>query len=444
MRQKSAFLRHPRQKGQSLVETALILPVMIILIAGAVEISNILITKNRIETAARAAARFASQGGDDVQEVALNSVTSTLDLSEGVWDIWLIESQLRSDGSDVGDWNVTQIYGAITPTTAYTDIVSVIGVDCVRDPDPINVNEPGANECIRDQVLANLQKDVAGVGTPGTGDLADLRIVAVYVSHDISSILGLNAFPSLAGILSVKGLSVMRAAAETSSDATAGCLTAMPIAFDRSLRNLHRDDQYPTGSFTYPSPPPTYASFTRNFVAEDDFHELGLNAREGDIFQLTGNDDLRYVWVKWNSGIVGGNGALVNSLTWPGDTWDYTDYEDSGVPASGQHGHVVRGFVEVGNATNLDMHIPNRISPNSTASINDVGVETQLQDHIDTGRALRFIALPTGGGAPQLLPDNRPFHTIDGFAIFRLHGYSVSGNWMLVEFIGWDTSCGQS
>ena len=54
------------QRGQSLVEVALFFPIFIILLAGLVEVSQLLITQNRVSSAARAGARFASNGGEDV------------------------------------------------------------------------------------------------------------------------------------------------------------------------------------------------------------------------------------------------------------------------------------------------------------------------------------------------------------------------------------------
>ncbi len=437
-----------RQKGQSLVETALVLPVLIILIAGAVEASSILITKNRIESAARAAARFASKGGDDVEQAALDSVTGTLQLNEGVWDIWLVEGQLTADGLDFASWNAdgdtndiitnTQIYGAITPTTKYTDIVRIIGDDCIRDPDPINVSDPGANKCIRDQVLADLRRDIQGAGTPGTSDLAGLRIGGIYISHDIESILGLNAFPAFQGILSVNGFGVMRTATATPSDATAGCQAAWPIGFERGLRSLTAATYPGSSSFDYPANPPILAEFPSNGDGDVSID----NAKEGYVYLLTGNDN-RYAWLKWNSGIVDGNNTLANSLTWPGDSWDYSDQGDAGSAFPPFFNHVVRGYINVGITDDQSMHIPDRVSPNTTATMS--GVTAQLQNHIDTGRVLQLIALPVGGGTAVSLPapDNRPYHVIDGFALFRLHGYSVSEDWLLVEFISWDESCGQ-
>lgn len=51
--------RHKNQKGQALIETALILPLLLILILGIMEFGRGFYLKNTLENAARAGARFA-------------------------------------------------------------------------------------------------------------------------------------------------------------------------------------------------------------------------------------------------------------------------------------------------------------------------------------------------------------------------------------------------
>ena len=46
-----------KEKGQSLVEVALFLPIFIIVLAGLIEVSQLVITQNRVSQAARTAAR---------------------------------------------------------------------------------------------------------------------------------------------------------------------------------------------------------------------------------------------------------------------------------------------------------------------------------------------------------------------------------------------------
>ncbi|MBK9051336.1 MAG: pilus assembly protein [Chloroflexi bacterium] len=58
MKQKTKW----QQRGQSLVEVAVFLPVALIIIAGLVELSLFLVTQNRVTTASREAARFGANG----------------------------------------------------------------------------------------------------------------------------------------------------------------------------------------------------------------------------------------------------------------------------------------------------------------------------------------------------------------------------------------------
>jgi hypothetical protein len=424
MTEQSHSANNRQERGQSLVELALFFPILLLLVAGLIEVSNLLITKNRIETAARAAARFAAAGGKDVHTVALNSVTDTLDLSSGVWDIWTIKAQVNEAGDDFNSWDVVHTYG-LSNTTVFTDVAATL------------------TATLPSQVLYELQTNELGIHVePDAADentqiAADLEVVGVLIVHDINSILGLNAFPALAGITSVQALSVMRTKTLTAVDQTDGCQTAFPIAVDRGTRSL-RESEYPTAAeFTYPPSPPPYLNFFNN-EPEQELDE----AEEGYIFRFS-RSTFRLVWPKWNSGISGGSTTLANSLIWPGNVFDYSNHGDPGTSFN-PPGYVIRGFVEVGDATDLSLHVGDRLSANETASLSDAAVQAQLQDHIDKERGLRFIVLPAGGGAPQFLPGYGAYHTVDDLAIFRLHGYSVGGDWILAEFINWDKSCGQT
>jgi hypothetical protein len=90
MMKRQTITQQKSQRGQSLVEVALFFPIFIILLAGLVEVSQLLITQNRVSSAARAGTRFASDGGEDAgivtvftpgdsREPALSSPSSTRD-----------------------------------------------------------------------------------------------------------------------------------------------------------------------------------------------------------------------------------------------------------------------------------------------------------------------------------------------------------------------------
>ncbi len=406
-------------KGQSLVELALVLPILLVLIAGTVEVSNLLITKNRIETAARAAARFASDGGDDVHIIALNSVTQTLDLSEGVWDIFTIHARVNDQGTafDSSSWELEHF--GLGQTRVYTEVLARLDSACTTD-------------CLRSEMIGELQGNKDGVQSQALA--ADLEIVGVYVIHDIDSILGLNALPALVGYNSIQGFGVMRRASLSNVDQTNGCTAAFPMAVSNGIRSITEADYAAalTG-MTYPNPKPTYVSFTQHRPNID-----LASATEGSIF-LYDMDPLQIVFPKWNFGIVSGNTTLSNSLTWPGNVADYQNRGDAGVPVPG-FAYVVRGFVEVGDPTDKALHIADRVAVNGDVS-NLNGIATVLQGHITNRRTLR---LPILSNTAEQYLGGVPFYQVDGFAIFRIQAYSLSGNWIMMEFIRWDRSCGQT
>ncbi|MBE2224812.1 MAG: pilus assembly protein, partial [Anaerolineae bacterium] len=177
-----------KEKGQSLVEVALFLPIFLVIIAGLVEVSNILVTQNSVHNAARVGARFGASGGEDVgiALAALNSVTDVLDLEDTVWDIWAIRGKVAEDGTSFEEWEFNHSYGQ-KQTEAFS---SVVEAD------------------IKAEVLKQLQTDENG-NTPKK-IAAGLDFVGTYLVYDLNSILGLNALESLAGITSVRSLNVMR------------------------------------------------------------------------------------------------------------------------------------------------------------------------------------------------------------------------------------------
>ena len=188
------------QRGQSLVEVALFLPIFILLLAGLVEVSQLLITQNRISSAARAGTRFASNGGENigVVDVVLNTVTQTLETDNTLWDLWVIHGTVNENGDAILDWEFDHEYGI-------SNTVRSESVDQIA---------------IQSRILAELQQDENKVTDNSLA--ADLKFVATYVIHDVNSILGLNALPQFDGVMSRDALSVMRITAE-GNEVTNGC-----------------------------------------------------------------------------------------------------------------------------------------------------------------------------------------------------------------------------
>lgn len=226
---------------------------------------------------------------------------------------------------------------------------------------------------------------------------------------------------------------------ELPNDSTVGC-SAFPIGIYEGVRSVaapgtSSSNPYPDAAeFSYPLSPPTYESFT-NHQADMPL----LAAKPGDIYLVqNGLGSSNFGWLVWNTGISANSNTLANSLTWPGDTTDYTNHGDggTGIPGSG-FSYNVRGYIEPGDPTDQALHIGDWI-PGSTGSINSLSVQEQIATHIDLGRTLRLPVWNTSTG----IGSNGSFQTSQ-FGLFRLVGYNLSTGWLLLEFEGFDTSCGQ-
>ena len=223
-------------------------------------------------------------------------------------------------------------------------------------------------------------------------------------------------------------------------DPTLGC-AAFPITIHEEIRSVTAPGTgsyaYPDAAdFTYPTTPPSYESFinhTENIPL--------LNANPGDVYRVyAGSGAGNFGWLVWNQGILANSATLANSLTWPGDATDHTDHGDVGNPApiTGWGGNYIpRGYIEPGDPTDQALHIDDWVTA-YTGLVNTITVRDQLNAHIDLGRTLRLPiwSISQGSGSNGLYQKS-------GFATFRLVGYNLSTSWLLLEFMGFDTSCGQ-
>ncbi len=392
-----------KQKGQSLVETALFLPIFVILIAGVVEISQLVITQNRVSNAARTAARFGANGGEDegIVLVALNSVTQTLEMDEDRWDMWTIHGTTNSSGDGFTDWSFDHNYG-ISQTTLFN-----------------KVNEA----TIQQEILDDLQKNEQGVTNNGIA--GDLRFVGAYILHDVDSIIGLDAYPALAQVSSAQALNVMRVTG-LNLEPTKGC-DAFPIAVSDVIRSVNppgtganpypeaKEFEYPDGKKGAPLPP-EYTDFPSHVP------DVPLSqAKEGYIYFIkNGIQPGNFGWLLWNDVYQTGNAnTLAHSLTWPGDSNNYPKY----------------GYYEPGDPTDKSLNIGDAIWGN-TGTVASVAPE--MKEHVNLERALRVIVWDTSTSQGS----NVTYHVV-GFAIFRIRGFNLAHNWLLAEFVRMDNSCGQ-
>jgi hypothetical protein len=206
---------------------------------------------------------------------------------------------------------------------------------------------------------------------------------------------------------------------------------AFPLALYTGIRSV-TEAEFNALNFSYPTNPPSYHSFIH--------HQPNLtleSAGPGTVFVYR-FDSVQAAWLKWNSGIASGATTLADSLVWPGNSSDYTDHSDSGVPIP-PFDHVVRGFIEVGDSTDLTLNISDRVTSNEIAALSDAvpGLQAHTLNH-------RLLRLPLLDNTAEQYLNGIPYYQPTGFGVFRVVGYGVNQNWVLLEFQGFETSCGQT
>ncbi len=396
------FLRRS-QRGQSLVEVALVTPILVLLIAGVAEVSNLVVTQNRVSTAARAAARFGASGGEDAGMLltAINAVTQTLEVAEDRWDIWTIRGEVDSSGTAFDSFTAVHIYG-IGATSRYTDTLNDI-----------------TSGSLAARVLADLQEEYDGSNfTSDPGKAADLKVVGALALYDTEFILGLDTMSDLVrSARTIRQLHVMRHQALEIVN-TVGC-HGFPFALEENVRSL-TPASYPT-NFEYPSPAPLLAHFIHNVG------DVRLDqAREGYVYRwFYGTGSNSFTWLKWDPTSPNSPGNLVSSLVWPGDDW---------IPG--------RGFHDYDDFTDETLHINDRVAINTTSDVwSTGGTRAKLEEHAELGRSLRVITYREGDNDGAAV-------RIRGFAIMKVIGYyfdaaTPTDSWIMMEFVRWETSCGQ-
>lgn len=395
-------------QGQSLVEAALILPILLLLIAGLVEFSNLVITQNRVSSAARAAARFGANGGEDegMILVAINSVTQTLDLDPQRWDIWTVRGEVNDAGTNFTDFTIVHAYG-MQQTSKFTETEQSI-----------------ISGTIQSEVLYHLQVEASGSDVvTNTALAANEKFVGTLVLYDTEFILGLeDLFELVESAKTIRQLHLMNKPG-LEIETTNGCDGVFPIGVEEGIRSVLASNYPPSGEFDWPNPAPPYEQFIVNVGFPDT--EL-QNAREGHVFRYQfGSDSAKFAWLKWRISSPSDGSTLNTSLTWPGNSHSISD-----------------GFQDYDDIRDTSMHIEDRVTANNGSDIWGHGsVTNTIRNHIDNKRYLRL---------PTWLEGNHDGNAIriHGFAVFRIRGYhfdssTPTNSWLLLEFMRWDTSCGQ-
>ena len=143
------------EKGQGLVETALILPFLLMLVVGIVEAGVALNRQIMVVNAAREGARFGASGAepDDIHAQTLLAASQMYEFTEANAVIAVIDAETGSDGG-VTKWD-EHVY-------------------------PENADAPHVTQ---GDVLERLNEE---------GDAANLRLVVVDLRYDHESVLGLS------------------------------------------------------------------------------------------------------------------------------------------------------------------------------------------------------------------------------------------------------------
>ncbi len=204
------------------------------------------------------------------------------------------------------------------------------------------------------------------------------------------------------------------------STQTTGC-SAFPIGVNELSRSVTPPgagaNPYPDAAdFEYPAAPPAYDDFWRHTP------DITLpNAQPGDVFKVQyGMNPGNFSWLLWNNIYqVGNSTTLSRSLTWPGDSLDYPEY----------------GYYEPGDPTDTALQIGDSVWANIGATN---AITPVLAGHVDLGRVLRLPVWDNLAGSGSSIS-----YQMSGFTLFRVQGFNLAQGWLLLEFLGWDESCGQ-
>jgi hypothetical protein len=430
-------------KGQSLVETALFLPILIFILVGIVEVSTVLITQNRVTTASRVATGFGAvyydannwqNTAESMGIVALNTVTETMELDPDLWDIWSVYAEVNAEGTDFEEFDAIHVAGN-------NNVIST-GEWAVREAE------------VRADMLAELQ---------AAGDSSGLKTVSSVAYHNQETFLNLPIWQWV-GFQTVRGLTVMRV---EDPPPFAGC-PILPIAVKINQPSAYPTDWPKDGTrhpadegeemFFFPDqsknqeqfyvpnyindwPIPRYDNdnatapdldsdtFTRNVPGRH-----FLNAQPGYIFKAReGTSAGGFGWISWDGktdaptlraslayGTPPGNFAE----KYPGSDADMGELDLPAGEESGNGNGVLEEFEWLEVATG------------NMASVS----EDLFNDYVYTGRPVTLIyydlAHDSKGGANVSL-------RVRGFVTVKVLGFRLQGNdkWMLFEFIRWSAEC---
>ena len=405
--------RGPRRegsRGQSLVEFALVLPILLIVVSGVLEVGNVLTIYNRVQLTAREGARFAAAGGSDVYSIIDQASRESLELNEDFMTVWVVRPTIvakHSNGTPLpsGSWT----WKGGSRTAWGVEEKCIFGDMCGVMASPITPQT----------VLDNLPKAITQAD-PAEIDGTTFAVVVVY--YESPTNLNLPFWQAdgttAAGRIPIWAYGIM--AQEVEQEAVA-MLSSGCSAYSLLIERQHL-----------------------------------LNRKEGDRFTLrvnqvhAGGPYDQFGFVGWRFDANNGNpqtnpsyvinqGGRPGSMNFPGTI----NRNDLGI-----------GFLEYDDDpeddTNLhrgDWVLANEAKPSNAS--------TPLNDHISAGRVIRIMVYDYQPGVNpgyyrhQYGHPNQPNwgpelwqYRVDDFALVRIISWSPSQDTITFEFVRFDTSCG--
>jgi Flp pilus assembly protein TadG len=192
-----------RERGQSIAEVAIALPVLLMLVVGIVELGHALTAYNQTINASREGARFGSMGGSDtaIQTIVQAAPSQLITYDETNSDMYVVRAELT------GNWPGCSV---VSDTYSCNLVVDngELDTSCVTS----------------DELIDRLD----------TGEMVtcDLDVVAVDLYYRSPSLLGMPLIKQLSEATPMRSLTVMRM--ETPRPLSAIC-NAYPIAVHRSV-----------------------------------------------------------------------------------------------------------------------------------------------------------------------------------------------------------------
>jgi hypothetical protein len=199
---RARFLR-VREEGQSVVEVAFALPVLLLLVLGIVELGNALNAYNQTINAAREGARFGSMGGSDtgIGTVVQGAGAALTSYDDSNSDLYVVRAELTGTAPGCSVISDTFSCEPVFDTT-------LLDTQCLST----------------DEILTRL--DPQGI------DSCDLEVIAVDLYYRSPTLLGLPLVQQLSEAVPMHSLAVMRL--EEPRPLSSVC-NAYPIAVHRSV-----------------------------------------------------------------------------------------------------------------------------------------------------------------------------------------------------------------